>query len=628
MAGDRRRVDALGGETEDERHARGEQRVYELLADVRNDRQQLIESRFAIQSVTMCVPLGQIASAAPRRCCGQGGVCRVRFRRWRVRVVACVTTMERRHQSSCLRGSTLCGDRVRWRVLVALLVVGICVVLLLGASTAAALQSAAAPQSAAAARIAWKRCGKGLQCARVPVPLDWARPSLGTISLAVVRHLASGPGRRIGSLFLNWGGPGVAGVATVKGASESDLNAVGGGRFDLVSWDPRGTGESTHVRCFANARAQARFWDPDWSTPTTRRESVRYLPKALAYVKRCVALSGRLLAHDSTADTVRDLDYLRRLVGDRELNYRGLSYGSFIGETYANMFPRRVRAMVLDGVFDPVAFTTSAQAGIASSGADSYRVFAKLQSLCQAAGPARCALAGHGPVKVRVSRLLARLRRGPIPAPSAPAPHRLSYGDLLLYVGANLGRPATWPQIATALEQAASGNGSAIETALPRTGPPVSQTALSCADKPRPRLGPQAWPSIIGRLTRVSPFLAVTGWWTAVPCAGWPLVNADRYSGPWNRSTPNPVLVIGTRHDPQTAYAGARRVARLLGNARLLTLDGYGHTTDVDPSTCIDRAVTAYLIRPATARRQTCRADRQPFDPDFGNPLPSPSAVP
>ena len=147
-------------------------------------------------------------------------------------------------------------------------------------------------------------------------------------------------------------------------------------------------------------------------------------------------------------------------------------------------------------------------------------------------------------------------------------------------------------------------------------------------DKPPPRQGPQAWPNIIGQLTRVSPYLAVQGWWLAVPCAAWPVPNADRYAGPWNRSTHNPILVIGNRYDPQTAYPDARRVARLLRNARLLTLDGYGHTTDADPSSCIDRAVTAYLIRPATARQATCQADRLPFDPDFGTPLPSPPVAP
>jgi pimeloyl-ACP methyl ester carboxylesterase len=542
--------------------------------------------------------------------------------------------MDRRYRRGGVRGLTICRDRVRWRVIVALLVVGTCVVLLLGASAVAAFPRAAAPQAAAAARIAWRGCGKGLQCARVPVPLDWSNPTGPQISLAVIRHRASGPGRRIGSLFLNWGGPGVPGVAKLKGLSASRLDALGGRRFDLVSWDPRGTGESTHVRCFANDRAQARFWGPDWSTPTTRPESIRYLPKVLAFVKRCVAVSGRLLAHDSTADTVRDLDYLRRLVGDRRLDYRGFSYGSVIGETYANMFPRRVRAMVLDGVVDPVAFATSAQALLADGEADFDLVFSKLQSLCQAAGPARCALAGHGPVKARVSALLARLRRGPIPAPSAPAPHRLSYGDLLFYVFANLGSPAGWPQVAAGLEQAASGNGSAIETALHQLRPLYqsalnSGTALQCADKPAPRLGPQAWPSIIGGLTRVSPFTAVPGWWAAVPCAAWPVVNADRYTGPWNRSTHNPILVIGNRYDPQTAYQGARRVARLLGNARLLTLDGYGHTTDADPSSCIDRAVTAYLINLITpSSGAICQADRQPFDPEFGNPLPSASVVP
>ncbi len=498
------------------------------------------------------------------------------------------------------------------------------------ARSASAAQATVAAHQAADARIAWKGCGKRLQCARVRVPLDWARPGVGSISLAVIRHRASGPGRRIGSLFLNFGGPGIPGVAMVKGASQSDLDTLGGGRFDLVSWDPRGTGESTHVRCFANTRAEARFWGRDWSVPTTRRASLRYLPKTVAFVKRCVSLSGRLLAHVSTADTVRDLDYLRRLVGDRRLTYRGLSYGTFIGETYANMFPRRVRAMVINGVINPVPFTTSAQASVASTGADFDLVFAKLQSLCQRVGPARCALAGHGPVRARVGRLLARLRRGPIPAPSAPAPHRLSYGDLLMYMFGNLGRPASWPRIAAGLERAAGGDGSAIETEIQQIRPLYrsalnSATALQCADKPPPRLGPQAWPRIIGPLTRISQFSGpVNGWWLAVPCASWPVVSADRYTGPWNRSTPNPILVIGNRYDPQTAYAGARRVARLLGNARLVTLDGYGHTSDVDPSRCIDDAVSAYLVRPATARRQTCHADRQPFDPNFGKPLANP----
>jgi pimeloyl-ACP methyl ester carboxylesterase len=156
------------------------------------------------------------------------------------------------------------------------------------------------------------------------------------------------------------------------------LAALGRGRFDVVSWDPRGTGASTRVRCFSSAAAQSRFWGVNWSIPTTRSQSLRYVVKATAFARRCAALSGSLLAHISTEDTARDLDYLRWLVGDRQLTYLGWSYGTFLGQTYANMFPRRVRAMVLDGAVDPVAFTTSVAASIAGNIGDTDRVFAKL----------------------------------------------------------------------------------------------------------------------------------------------------------------------------------------------------------------------------------------------------------
>ena len=137
------------------------------------------------------------------------------------------------------------------------------------AGSASAAQSSVVAHQRVTMRIAWKGCGKRLQCARVRVPLDWARPGVGTVSLAVARHLASRPGQRIGSLFVNYGGPGVAGVPAVK-AGGAELDRLGRGRFDVVGWDPRGVGASTHVRCFADARAQARFWGPGWSVPTTR----------------------------------------------------------------------------------------------------------------------------------------------------------------------------------------------------------------------------------------------------------------------------------------------------------------------------------------------------------------------
>ena len=389
------------------------------------------------------------------------------------------------------------------------------------------------------------------------------------------------------------------------------------------------TGESTHVRCFRNEESMARFYGEGWTFPTTPASSRRYVPKTVAYARRCEALSGSLLEHISTKDTVRDLDYLRQLVGDPKLNYRALSYGTFIGETYANMFPDQVRAMVINGLIDPVAFTKSVEANLAGSGADGNRVFEQFLSLCEQAGPEKCALAGQGPVAPRVRALLTRLQGKPIPAPSAPPPRRLRYSDALLAFWLALGTPSSWPTLAAGLEQAANGDGSALATTVRESEgffqqALVSAVALQCADKPL--LAPGAvrnWPTVIPRLSRTDFTGPVNGWSLWAPCASWRVPSADRYTGPWTASTPNPILVIGNRYDSRTAFANAELAARLLGNAVLLTLNGYGHTSDSDPSVCIDEAVVNYLVNLVTPPEGTvCEPDRHPFDPDFGEPLP------
>src|SRR4051812_16769350 len=208
--------------------------------------------------------------------------------------------------------------------------------------------------------IEWTGCGEQLECTKVRVPLDWDKPGGRQIKLAVIRHLASRPGERIGSLFINPGGPGGPVVPYVR-QEGAQLDALGQGRFDVVGWDLRGTATSTPVSCFRNETSRARFWG-NRPIPTTGVESRRYLPKTIALARRCGKRNGSLLRHISAADTARDLDYLRRLVGDRRLTYLGSSAGTFIGQTYANMFPRRVRAMVLDGVLDPVAWTRGSAA--------------------------------------------------------------------------------------------------------------------------------------------------------------------------------------------------------------------------------------------------------------------------
>jgi pimeloyl-ACP methyl ester carboxylesterase len=486
--------------------------------------------------------------------------------------------------------------------------------------------------------IDWRGCGEQLECAKVRVPLNWDKPGGRRIKLAVIRHLASHPKKRIGSLFFNPGGPGNSGVDFVRGGGEI-LDAYGRGRFDVVSWDIRGSTPNvasdrpgpvtTPVRCFKNNASRSRLWEGQ-STPTTRSESRRYRHKVAKYARGCGKRSGKLLRHLSNADMARDLDHLRRLVGDRRLNYYGVSYGTLLGQTYANMFPRRVRAMAIDGVVDPVTYTRGSEAAVANNTSDSDRVFEEFQSLCQRTSPARCALAGDSDVAVRVEQLLERLRRGPIPAPSADPPGKLTYGELLDQLFAELGHPSNWPELAEQLDQAAAGDGSALATAARKSfhgfwgsANRDGFDAIWCADSPAQRSS-RAWPQVIGRLTKASVTRGpVLGWGAWAACASWPARSADRYTGPWDASTKNPVLVMGIRFDPNTAFANARSSSRLLGNAVLLKQEGYGHGTYTDPSVCAEKALREYFADLVTPEPGTvCPSDRQPFDPKFGYPLP------
>jgi len=477
--------------------------------------------------------------------------------------------------------------------------------------------------------ISWTACGPRLECASVAVPLDWRHPGGPTITLAVVRHLASRPDRRIGSLFVNPGGPGDSGVAMVAGRGDA-LDAQTGGRFDIVGWDPRGAGGSAPVSCFADPAERASFWQ-DQPVPTTRPDERRYLAKTVELAQRCGARNGELLAHISTTDTVRDLDHLRQLVGDRRLTFLGESTGTLIGLTYANLFPRRVRAMALDGVEDPVRFLAGTASALAQSFTDTDPTFRQFLRLCEAAGPDRCALAAHDPVAPYVEGVLRRLRHHPIPAPSATPPGELTYGEALtLLKFAVLPDPAIWPLAAALLEAAAQGDASDMETIARGYASEEFHRGLEpgiailCADSPA-RQDASAWPRVVHRLQAISRVgAAPQGWAVGAPCASWPARVANRYTGPWNATTPSPILLVGTRFDPNTPLVNARLAERRLGNAVLVTHDGYGHLSKADPSSCVVQTTGRYLVDLSTPPHGTvCPSDRLPFDPDFGQPTAS-----
>ena len=202
--------------------------------------------------------------------------------------------------------------------------------------------------------LGWADCGDGFLCATAEVPLDYNRPRDEQIELAVIKLPATDPQNRIGTLFINFGGPGQSGVDRLRGRARwpwlfsEELRS----RFDLVSWDQRGVARSAAVRCFPDAAEQWRFLVPSPGLPMDAHGEQELFAWSKEFADRCEQRAGPILNHASSANTARDLELLRRAVGDPSLTYHGISYGTQLGAIYANLFPGRVRAMVLDGSID------------------------------------------------------------------------------------------------------------------------------------------------------------------------------------------------------------------------------------------------------------------------------------
>ncbi len=368
----------------------------------------------------------------------------------------------------------------------------------------------------------------------------------------------------------------------------------------------------------------------------------------------CARAGGPLLDHASTANVARDLDLLRQAVGDERLTFLGFSYGTQLGQVYANLFPDRVRALTLDAVLDPVEWTGepgSAGAALPFSvrlgsafGAD--RALDAFFAAC--AADARCVFreprAFGGALRFKYDRLLDALRRRPLTSrdPQTGEELQTTYQDVVdLTLGLLYSAPLS-PLLALVLEEvevaveARRAGGPA--RALPRRArellqapprptlqaPPQDEpyagfegfALVACADTLNPA-NPWVWPRAGRAADRATTSPSGLAWaFASLPCATWPGRDADRYAGPWNRATAGPVLLVGNRQgDPATPYDDARRVAARLPGARLLTLDSWGHTAQGGLSRCIDTAIDRYLIDLVLPAPGTvCRPDRAPFD--------------
>jgi pimeloyl-ACP methyl ester carboxylesterase len=527
----------------------------------------------------------------------------------------------------------------RWMPVAILPVLALLALLALLASLLALPPAAATPGGTASAsaspavpRLTWADCDDGFQCATAKVPLDYDRPSGQRISLSLIRLPAGDPAHRLGSVFVNPGGPGGSGVDFVRAAGRILFSAQVRARFDLVGFDPRGIIGSTPVRCFDTFDQSLAATAP-FPFPVTRAEERTWIGFDRKLATACARHGGAIQDHMATADVARDLDLLRQAVGDRKLTYVGYSYGSYLGATYANLFPGKVRSLIVDGVLDPVAWATGRgdQARTvpfttrlrSAEGSDAtLRGFLRL---CDRGGE-NCAFSAGNPAK-RYDRLAKRLLRHPLQLPDGQGGTvAYTYANLVADTLGAMYDPSSWPTLAELLQQLDTLSQPATALAAARSlrvhlGAYQQEDydnvvegfpAVVCTDSLNPRSA-SAWPPAAARDDRANPYFGRPWTWFSSICAQWRARDNDRYLGPFTARTSNPVLVIGNVNDPATPYHGAVTLSRLLPRSRLLTLDGWGHTSLFE-SSCIDAKVSDYLLTSRVPPAGTvCRPDVIPF---------------
>lgn len=487
----------------------------------------------------------------------------------------------------------------------------------------------------------WTACQKIAQCATAELPLNYQRPRGAKVKLALLRIRALDPRERVGTLFVNPGGPGDSARAFALEIPQV-IPKTFLDRFDIVGVDPRGAGGSTPLSCFRTRAAQARAEAPFAATPFpyTPAQEHAWVHAAQALGRACSSVGQPVAsAMDETNDAL-DLDVLRRAVGDTKLTYFGESGGSYLGQLYANMFPGRVRADAIDGIIDPQGYVgTPATAGVPAfirigAAAASYRALHELLVLCQRAGPSKCSFASVN-TPARYAGVAARLLAHPL---SLAAPGiktvTFTYANLISDTEHWLHAPAGYHGLFGELTHLARltgpGGGGASHDALVRgllhlhaevaAPSPYANLAfpgIACTDG-LDAASAASWPAAAAAADRQAPYFGAYYAWLSVACAHgtWTAHDTDLYRGPFNHRTDAPVLVIGARWDPATSYTSAVKVARMLPNSRFVASDNWGHQSG-GTSACVDHALWSYLISPRAPMPKVthCRGNVQPFAP-------------
>lgn len=455
-------------------------------------------------------------------------------------------------------------------------------------------------------KIEWTPCKDGFECGWLSVPLDYAAPEGERIKISVIRLPATGT-QRVGSILLNPGGPGGSGIAYAR-AAKTVLSPAILSRFDTVGFDPRGVGESSPVRCLTGAQLD-KFIELD-GTPDNSSEVAALARGAKEFAEGCEAKSAKLLPHVGTIDAARDMDVLRAVLGDQGMTYLGKSYGTYLGAVYADLFPKKIRAMVLDGAIDPaLSPVPDVNAAQARGFEVAFRSF-----LADCFQDASC------PFPVRdtdmalgqLTNLLKSADQQPLRNNTGDA-RKIDESWTTLGIVTALYDKRSWPVLRAALGQAFRGDGTTLlklaDILIDRhqDGTYSNQTeanlAVNCVDHPYPHKI-SAYEAAARAAQKESPHFGAYVMWGSLPCEYWP-VKPTGTDKPLKAEGSPPIMVVGTQRDPATPYEWAKALASELKSGVLLSYDGDGHTAYRTGSTCVDEAVDKYLISLTVPGRDT-----------------------
>lgn len=478
-----------------------------------------------------------------------------------------------------------------------------------GSSSSGASSSARPPSASPSAvpaalkpfygqHLSWRDCGvSGFQCTTMKAPLDYAKPDGDEIKLAVSRKKATGPGKRIGSLLVNPGGPGGSAIGYLQGYAGIGYPAQVRARYDMVAIDPRGVARSEPVECLTGAQMDT-YTQVD-QTPDDDAEVAEVSGAFKKFATGCEKRSGEILPHVSTVETARDTDMLRALLGDEHLNYVGASYGTFLGATYAELFPGRTGRLVLDGAMDPSLSSIEMNRDQTAGFETAFQSFAQdcvKQSDCPLGSTSADDAA------TRLKKLFTQLDAKPIPTGESR-----ELGESLATTGviAAMYDETAWPQLREALTAAQAGDGSGLlaladsyyerEPSGKYANLMYANAAVNCLDLPPAFATSQAVSKALPSFEKASPVFGEGFAWAALNCAYWP-TPATGTAHRIKAEGAAPIVVVGTTRDPATPYHWAESLADQLSSGTLLTYEGDGHTAYGRGSDCIDTAINTYLL--------------------------------